>query len=481
MQGKKLEQDEWFFYGSLEDLVPPDDPLRRLDAILDLAWLRRETRELYSNTGRPSVDPVVIAKLLLIAYLHGISSERELMRQVQVNLSYRSFLHYRLSERLPDHSNLTRSRQRLGEMTIRKVFEHVLSLCLDAGLVGGELQSVDSTFVQANASLSSLQPRLVAAEAERFTQQLFLVNPGEEEAREKDDHEGKPPAASAKTDRLNDRYVSKTDPDSGLYRRKRGKSHLGFLVHFAVDRTKQIITGVLTTGAQEHDAAQLIPLIDQVSAQGIAVQAVAADRGYSTAAVYHELAEREIEAFIPLSRRGPELHSLFGRDQFTYDPIADRYLCPNGAWLSRIKDTSPERRYRARPQDCSLCPLQARCTSGKARTLKFSRHEAALDRARARQETAAAKRAARERRICSERMFAEAKTNHGLRRAQRRGHCNVHVQALLTATVLNLKRYLRAATRAFPAAAAVRDTTLAASFHCPASLLTSSVRPASCP
>ena len=187
MQGEKLDQEDLFFYGSLDSLVPQDDPYRRLNSLLSLAWLRTETRHLYASTGRPSVDPVVIAKLLLIAYLQGITSERELMRQVQVNLSYRRFLHYRLSEALPDHSNLTRSRQRLGEKTIRRIFEYVLQLCLDAGLVGGELESVDSTFVQANASLSSLRPRLVEVEAERFTRQLFRLNPAEEDADEEED------------------------------------------------------------------------------------------------------------------------------------------------------------------------------------------------------------------------------------------------------------------------------------------------------
>lgn len=458
MQGEKQAQEEMFFYGSLDDLVPQDDPFRRLDTILDLSWLRRETSDLYSATGRASIDPVVIAKLLLIAYVRGIVSERELMRQVQVNLSYRRFLHYRLSEALPDHSSLTRSRQRLGEATIRKIFEYVLQLCIDAGLVGGALESIDSTFVQANASLSSLQPRLVEAEAERFTESLFLVNSTETKTEADQDDapdQHDPPAAGGKPDRLNDRYVSKTDPDSGLYRKMPGKSPLGFLVHFAVDRGRQIITGVLALGAQDRDAAQIVPLVDQVLSQGIDVQAVAADRGYSTAQVYHDLDERGIEAFIPLLRRGPEVQGLYGRDQFKYDPASDRYLCPNGAWLSREKRASDGPRYRARPADCSGCPLKALCTSGKARTLKLSRYEDALAKARRRQETAAAKRAARQRKICSERMFAEAKANHGLARAHQRGLGNVHIQALLTATVLNLKRYLSAQTRAFPAAGAL--------------------------
>lgn len=451
MQGKQAEQADMFYYGSLDNLVPQDDPYRRLDALLDLSWLRRETRDLYSSTGRPSVDPVVIAKLLLIAYLQGITSERELMRQVQVNLSYRRFLHYRLSQALPDHSALTRSRQRLGEATIRKVFEYVLRLCIDAGLVGGELESVDSTFVQANASLASLRPRLVAVEAETFTKKLFALDPAAESVGSDDDKRGR---GGRKRGRgRNDDYVSRTDPDSGMYRRKGLKSRLGFLVHFAVDRSQQIITGVLATGAQERDAAQLVPLLHQVAKAGVVVHAVAADRGYSTAEVYHALAEREIDAFIPQQRRGVPGH--FGHDSFEYDQPNDRYRCPAGAWLRRVKSAAGLR-YKARVSDCRVCPLRTRCTSGKVRTLNISLYEADLAAARLLQATAAAKRAARDRRVCSERTFAEAKEHHGLRRAQRRGLPNLTVQSLLTATAINLKRYLKSQTRAFPAATAFR-------------------------
>lgn len=463
MQGEKTGQADLFYYGSLDDLVPEDDFFRCLDQVLDLSWLRAETRALYSSTGRPSVDPVVFVKLLLIAYFQGISSERDLMRQVQVNLAYRRFLHYRLSESLPDHSSLTRSRQRLGDATIRNVFEHVLALCVNAGLVSGDLQTIDSTFVQADASLASLHPRLTAIEAERFTAQLFrdemeaLPVEAAEEGEEGDD-DPPPPSPSGKRARVNDTFVSKTDPDSGLYGRsgKGMKSRLGYLIQFAVDRGVQVVTGVLTTGAQERDVNQIVPLVDQVMDQDIPVKAVAADRGYSAGAVYHELAERDVEAFIPPLDHSPSRQGRFGREHFTYDAEHDRYRCPNDAWLLRQKDSNGARRYRARPQDCGGCPLRARCTDGKARSLKVSPYEADLAAAHNRQHTIAARRAAIDRKVCSERTFAEAKEQHGLRRARNRGLQNMHIQALLTATVLNLKRYIRAQTRAFPAAAACR-------------------------
>lgn len=451
MQGEKADQEDMFFYGSLDSLVPADDPFRRLDGLLDLSWLRRETREFYSATGRPSVDPVVIAKLLLIAYLQGITSERELMRQVQVNLSYRRFLHYRLSEALPDHSALTRSRQRLGEDLIRRVFEYSLRLCIDAALVGGELESIDSTFVQANASLASLRPRLVAVEARTFTDKLFAADGVETSIPQDDDRPS--PGGRRRGRRLNDLYMSKTDPDAGIDRRGNTKSRLGYLVHYAVDRSKQVITGVLTVGAQERDAAHLTPLVDQVLRHGISVRAVAADGGYASGEAYHNMAERGIEAYIPQQDSGAERQGRFGQDQFTYDAETDSYICPNGA---RLRRQASQSRYRASNRDCGPCPLREQCTTGKARILTIHPYEADLIRARQRQKTPAAKRAARERRICSERTFGEAKDRHGLRRAQRRSRSNVHVQALLTATAINLKRYLKAQTRAFPAAQAAR-------------------------
>lgn len=454
MQGEKLDQEDLFYYGSLDSLVPQDDPFRRLDAVLDLTWLRRETRELYSSTGRPSIDPVVIAKLMLVAYLQGISSERELMRQVQVNLSYRRFIHYRLSEALPDHSNLTRSRQRLGEATVRKVFEYVLQLCLDAGLVGGELESIDSTFVQANASLKSLRPRLVAVEAERSAKRLFRVLDQQEKQAGEAEDDGPPPPASRRR-RRNDVQVSKTDPDSGIYGRNGIKSRLGFLVHFAVDRSRQVITGVLTTGAHHNDVSQILPLVDQVAAQGVSIQAVAADRGYSSGEVYQGLAEREIEAFIPPLDHSVERQGYFGRTDFIYDPEGDRFRCPNGAWLAR-QTAKSEVRYRAQGEDCAACPLHGRCTPGRVRSLRISPYEPYLAAARRLQATPRARRAAKERQFCSERTFAEAKEQHGLRRAHQRGLPNVAVQALLTATAVNLKRYLQAKTRVFPQAMALQ-------------------------
>lgn len=453
MQGVKPAQDGLFVYGSLDSMVPADDPYRRLDALLDLAWVRQETRRLYSWTGRPSIDPVVIAKLLLIAYMEGITSERELLRQVHVNLSFRRFLGYRLDEALPDHSALSRARYRLGQPFSQKLFEYVLSLCLDAGLVGGEHQSIDSTFVQANASLASLRPRLVPLAARDFTERLFEENPVEEEKAK-----GSSSGRGGGGGRCNDAFVSRTDPDCGLKRRGGGEARLGYLVHYSVDRLKQVITGVRTTAAHIPDSSQIVPLVDQIRKRGIPVRSVAADKGYSAGAVYQALDEQGVEGFIPMPEKRGERRGRFSQQDFTYEPVGDRFLCPAGKALPlvRVDPKGGGRQYRARPGDCQTCPLRERCTDARARTLRISPYHEHLERARQRLRTPAARRAAIARRTGPERLFAEGKGCHGLARAHYRGQANMEQQALLTATVQNLRRYVQAQTRAFSGAAALR-------------------------
>ncbi|MFQ5875329.1 MAG: transposase [Dehalococcoidia bacterium] len=179
MQGQHQPQPKLFYHVTLEELVPQDDFYRILGRAVDLSFVRRRTADLYSYTGRPSVDPEVIIKLLLIAYLEGTTSERQLMRQVQVNLAYRRYIGYDLDEAIPDHSAISRNRSLFGKELFQELFDHVVKLCIQAGLVAGVHQSVDLTMVHANASMDSLVPREVATSPRGFVDQVFEENPVE--------------------------------------------------------------------------------------------------------------------------------------------------------------------------------------------------------------------------------------------------------------------------------------------------------------
>ena len=255
---------------SLEDLVPEDNFYRRLQEMLDLSFVRELVEDLYANSGRPSVDPEVFFRLQLVMFHEGVRSERELMRIVSDRLSARWYVGYDFFETLPDHSSLTRIRDRFGLSVFREFFERIVQLCVEAGLVWGEELYFDATKVDANASLDSIAPRFYVEEHldELFTEDE-LVNPNQEDSVATDDGGGgdspvddfyELPSAeeevliaeNAARDnwisrngrqrreqkgvwyrRKADFLASKTDPDSSPMKRRNSKgSHLGYYTHY---------------------------------------------------------------------------------------------------------------------------------------------------------------------------------------------------------------------------------------------------------
>jgi len=155
MQGQKHFDGKLFYHLTLDQLVPADHLVRRL-AALDLTWVRGSTRPYYSHTGKPSIDPVVLAKMLILGFFYGLSSEWRLVREIHLNLAYRWYIGYDLDEPIPDHSVLSKARKRLGESFFRELFQWVVAKCETAGLIRGQVLLMDSTQVQADASLESV-------------------------------------------------------------------------------------------------------------------------------------------------------------------------------------------------------------------------------------------------------------------------------------------------------------------------------------
>jgi len=221
MQGCKQFEPRLFYQISLDDLVPQEHLVRRLAEVLDFSWVRSATASLYSHTGRPSIDPEVVAKLLLLGYLYNIDSERQLMREVQVNLAYRWYLGYDLDEEIPDHSILSKARHRLGVEFFERLFEFTLGCCQDAGLVRGQNVLMDSTLVEANASLDSVTTlRYRPAE---YWQQLEQQAEPEIDSDDSDRQLGQ---KRPKKNRMYDQKYSKTDPDASLYHRRGQETRL---------------------------------------------------------------------------------------------------------------------------------------------------------------------------------------------------------------------------------------------------------------
>jgi transposase len=467
---------------SPEELVPANHFYRHLEATLDLSFVRDWTRELYAERGRPGIDPVVFFKLQLIMFFEGIRSERKLIETASLNLAHRWYLGYGLDEELPDHSSLTRIRQRLGIDIFQRFFEQVVDLCQEAGLVWGRELYVDATKIAANADLDSLVPRFFH-EAKTHVADLFAADsapdgPGgatdppswddvascegmvqlppdvlataaaQEQAprwkllEERRLDPDRPAVGSYR--RTTDFRVSRTDPDATPMRTGSSTS-LGYHDHYVVDGGKRrIILAALVTPADVMENVPLRDLLWRVCfRRKLRPDQVTGDTTYGTAENIVALEDAGIRAFFPLSdfeARTP----FFGKGKFSYDATRDEYRCPRGQPLPRRKTkyTEEEVVYRADAATCNACPVKSQCTtSDRGRIVHRSFHAAYLEKVRGYHTTEAYQKAMRKRKVWVEPLFAEAKEWHGLRRLRL---LNANIQGLLIAAGQNLKRFLAA-------------------------------------
>ena len=465
---------------SLEALVPKDDFYRHLDRLLDLSFVRELVGDTYAEVGRPSIDPVIFFKLHLIMFFEGIRSERQLMRVVPDRLSLRWYLGYDFGEAIPDHSSLTRLRDRYGVEVFRRFFEAIVEKCQQAGLVWGKELYFDATQVDANAALSSARPRFAV---EAHLKQVFASADDDKPPPPSD---GPPPSGPVRLPELSaqnatgeptegeaqprgwlsrwgqpDRSIrrgdyhrktnyraSPTDPDAALMRHPHGGAHFGYHDHYLVDGGKsRIILGLLVTPADVMENQPMLDLLWHARFRWrIRPKQVTGDTKYGTAENIVAIEDAAIRAYLPLTdfdQRTP----FFGQKDFTYDAERDCLVCPQRAVLSfqKNKHKASARAYQAPAATCNACPLKPRCTESRnGRQTRRSVYEAYLERVRSYHLTEPYRRAIRKREVWMEPLFAEAKDWHGLRRFRLRGLPKVNIEALLVAAGQNLKRLLSA-------------------------------------
>lgn len=498
MMGTKIRNFSALPDLSLEELVPEDNFYRRLQEELDLSVVRDLVSDLYSPLGRPGVDPEVFFKLELVLFFEGLRSERQLMEVFADRLSLRWYLGYDLHEPLPDHSSLTRIRERYGVEIFRRFFEEIVEWCIEAGLVWGKELYFDATKVEADASLDSVRPRLTELTVEEHLSELFTdednepEKPTEEFAEElglsqsplqvghgqnvtplrdlRDDlpeptsetgadrHDwlstnGRPQRGVVRNyyKRQADSYVSTTDPDASMMQRTGKSSHLGYQVHYVVDGGKaRVILQALVTPAEVMENRPMLDLLwRSLFRWHIRPRQVTGDTTYGTLENIKAIEDAGIRAYLPLADfegRTP----FFGKSQFVYDADRDLYVCPQGEELRRYTLINRDRAvsYKADAATCNACPLKSKCTkSSKGRLVRRSFDEDYLELVRGYHLTEPYKKAIRKRKVWVEPMFAEAKCWHGLRRFRLRTLEKVNTEALLVAAGQNLKRLLTFASR----------------------------------
>ncbi len=498
MLGKKERHFAPLVNVSLEELVPQDHFYRHLERTLDLSFVHRVVDQTYAAAGRPSIDPVVFFKLQLVMFFEGIRSERQLMGHAADRLSVRWYVGYDLNEPLPDHSSLTRIRERYGVDVFRRFFDAIVEQCQKEKLVWGKELYIDSTQVNANADLDSLTPRF-AIEARAAMQAhlaaLFAEEDAQHEQQEVSADGADPPQTDATSpltidpaplplpvvlseaereelatehaarhdwiaeegrqqrevhglyQRTADFKVSTTDPDATAMRLKNGGIHLGYHVHYVVDGGKaRVILQVLVTPSEVMDNQPMRDLLFRTRFRWkLRPRHVTGDTKYGTIQNIKVLEDAGIRAYVPLPD-WEHMTPFFGPSKFTYDAAQDVYVCPQGQPLRpfRTEQKAEKVEYRADAATCNACPLKAQCTSSEqGRQLHRSFHASYLERVKWYHQAPAYQKAMNKRKVWVEPLFAEAKDWHGMRRFRLRLLWRVNCEALRVAAGQNLKRLLK--------------------------------------
>jgi len=457
MMGMKAVEPKLYLSFSLDGAVPRNHLVRRLASAVDFSFVHGLVRRFYSHTGQPSVDPVVIFKLSLLGYLYNISSERRICEEAGLNLAWRWFLGYELDESIPDHSILSKARRRFGQPVYEQFFQRVVQLCEARGLVEGDVLFLDATMTKANASPQSMRSRKLLEQVlprpDSFVADLWLVNDeaDDEPPPRPKRRSGRPVNPDAKylqsRSITNDLSVSATDPDAQMFRKLGRTPILAHKTQMVVDGGKAgIITAVEVRPACEADSQAVGRMLAKHQA---AVQRppreLVGDSGYSSEVAFKACLDRGVQPTLRIRSLGNR-HGGFNRDRFTYLPERDVFLCPQGNEMHHFTDNFQQRQaiYKTKRGTCHACPLKAQCTPGAGERAVIRRWDVDIwEQVEAYLLTRRARRLLRRRQVVSETVFANAKVKHGLDQAQFRGRPKMQIQALLTATAMNLKRLLQ--------------------------------------
>ncbi len=437
MMGQHDRSEALFYYFRLEDQVPETHLLQLIEKHISFAFVREKLKASYSDTGRPSIDPELLLRILLIGYLYGITSERKLVEELRMHLAWRWFTGLGFDQEIPHHSTFSKNRHgRFQESKLfEELFEQIVKQCVEVGLVEGKHLSVDGSFVEANAAKESRIPREQLAEAAQVKQTVrqYLVeleqqNPTEEPVHQQD-------------------QVSTTDPDS-TYATKGGiPARMGYYDNYLIDNHSCVIVGVQATAArmsQETVAAQDM-LTRFTQWQGREPESVAADTTYGNGEFLQWLADRSITPYMrtrdsALRKNNPG----YGPERFTYQPESNTYRCPAGEQLNYVGLNVRNRAhaYIGSAKRCGACSQKAQCTTGRYKYLAIHIHESVRQRARELANTPEFAHAQRQRKKV-EALFAELKNQIGLRRLRLRRLRFVREQFFLAAVAQNIKRLVR--------------------------------------
>jgi len=437
MMGRlKSDQGQLFYEFRLGDAVPEDHLVRKIDTALDLSWLRSELTPHYSSTGRPSIDPELMIRMLVVGYVFAIRSERLLCREVQVNLAYRWFCKLGIEDAIPDHSAFSRARNerfRDGDV-FRCVFERVVERCIASGLVGGEGFAVDASLIQADANK---QRSIAGQDWHKDRDPKSASRAVKEYLATLDDT-----AWGAASDVV-PKFVSPSDPAAQWTGAHKGPAFFAYADNYLIDVKFGVIVDVEASRAiRQAEVGAAKTMIERTEERfGLKPERLAADTAYGAAPMLNWLVEEKgIAPHIPVFDRSKRDDGTFSRSDFRYDPTSDVYHCPAGKTLTTtgtLVNGGTTLLYLARKHDCDGCKLRAQCCPKVPfRKIPRDRHEAARDVARSFAGTEAFEQSRRERKKIEMR-FAHLKR---ILRLRLRGPRGAQDEFVLAAIAQNLRR-----------------------------------------
>ena len=456
MMGRLNHDQEQFFYSfRLDEAVPDDHAVRGIAGVLDLSWVRSELADFYPKIGRPSIDPVLMIRMLIVGYVFAIRSERALCREVQVNLAYRWFCGLSIEDKIPDHSAFSRARhERFGDSDIfRSVFERVVEACIAAGLVGGEGFAVDASLIAADANKQRSIPgkdwdkNRAPEKASRAVKEYMATLDA---------------AAFGAASDVTPKFVSPSDPAAQWTGAMRGPAFFAYADNYLIDVKYGIIVDVEASRAiRQAEVGAAKTMIERTEARfNIKPEHLAADTAYGSGPNLNWLVQdKDIAPHIPVIDKSKREDGTFSREDFRFDKERNVYICPANKTLTTtgtVIDEGETLRYLASTSDCRGCPLKMQCCpKAPFRIIPRSVYEEARDVARALAKTEAFEQSRHERKRI-EMLFAHLKRILKLGRLRLRGPHGAQFEFTLAAIAQNLRRLAKLVVRPPPAVAACR-------------------------
>jgi len=471
MQGRKPFEEKLFTNFQLSDRVPTDNFYRRIGETLDLRFLYKSTSGYYGTEGQESIDPVVFFKLMLVGYLENLASDRRIISTASMRLDILFFIGYNIDEPLPWHSTLSRTRQLYGEEVFKELFRKVLKMCIDKGMVSGRRQAVDSALIKANASMDSMAEKEILLDGDEFANELTANEedkPGKVNAYKKkkveEHHRWKakayqgqpssrvnqnPETAEDKRPKFlsNHTHYSTTDKDARIAVKPGKPRQFNYLAQTSVDTGQHVITHIEAFHADKKDS-QCLPQIvegikENLNPEGLTVEQVLADTGYSSGEALKSLEENNITGYIP--NFGQYKHE---REGFTYHKEGDYYICTQGKKVEfkKIKYNNgyAMKEYRTFRKDCANCPLRSTCI-GKSfeKSIRDTVDKPYYDKMHERLKTPYAKKMKKLRQSTVEPVLGTLINFLAMKRVNTRGIELANKCMLMAAIAYNLKKVLK--------------------------------------